>query len=209
MFDQIHGAVDVQVDGAPPQLGVDLGDGPDGLRPARAVHDTVQPAMPGGGCVDRPADLVLLGDVRRFVPHRTRPLGVDLIRGGAELVRIAADEHGVAAGGDDRGGGTLPIPLPPPVTRYVRSAKESCTAVTPYQNWNMFLLRQGVSRRAGFGAPDVRQSGTSGGIPTGNRCSSATAQRLALKVDRITGQQRLFHLSRTEFRSMRIGFDPR
>ena len=51
-------------------LGVDLGDGADGLAAARAVHHAVQPAGPRGGRLDDPAHLVLVGDVGRLVEHR-------------------------------------------------------------------------------------------------------------------------------------------
>ena len=107
VLEDIHGAVDVEVDGAPPGLGVDLGDRADGLRTARAVHDAVQPAVPRGDRLDHPGHLLLVGHVGGLEPDSTGRIGGDLGGGGREAVAAAADDHHVGAGTGQALGHTL------------------------------------------------------------------------------------------------------
>src|SRR5262245_29099946 len=71
----------------------------------------------------------------------------------------------------------LPMPLPPPVTSTVCPVNDSCTADSFVRQLEQVLvIRHGSLWRASLGAPSVRQSGTSGGRPTGYRFSFAAAQ---------------------------------
>ena len=70
VLEHVHAAVDVEVDGPPPRLRVDLGDRADRLRSARAVHDAIQPSVPRRRGLHHAADLVLVGDVGGLVDHR-------------------------------------------------------------------------------------------------------------------------------------------
>ena len=118
VLEDIHGAVDVQVDGAPPRLGVDLGDGADRLAATSAVHDPVQRAGPRGGRLDDAAHFVFVGDVGRLVEHVAAigGQGRDLVGCGRKLVGIVATIITFAPAGRPLRR-PPPIRLPPPVTR--------------------------------------------------------------------------------------------
>ena len=172
VLEHVHGAVDVQVDGAPPRLGVDLGDGPDGLAAARAMHDAVQPAGPRGGRVDDAGDLVLVGDVGGFVaapsPRRRRALISSAAA--ASLSALRPTSIALPPAATTAAATPLPIPLPPPVTSTVRSANDSCT-VTPSSDIRLeqvLVIRHGSSRRRTASAlPACASPAHLGGRPTG------------------------------------------
>src|SRR5258707_15347962 len=95
VLEHVHGAVDVEVDRTSARFGVDLGDRPDGLRAARAMHPTVQPAVPRRRGVHRTHGLFLVGDIGWLITDLA-PVTferVDLFDGRGEAVRIAADDH--------------------------------------------------------------------------------------------------------------------
>ena len=143
--------------------------GPDRLAAACAMHDAVQPAGPRGGRVDGAGDLVLVGDVGGFVAHRAGATGgLDLVRRGGEPVGVAADEHRVAACSDHRGRDTLSDPAST-ASDQERPIRQRQLHRDPFvrQLEQVLVIRHGSSRRASFGAPSVRQSGTFGGSPTG------------------------------------------
>ena len=122
MFEHVHGSVDVEVDGASPGLGIGLGDRPDGLGAAGAVHHAVQPAVPPCRRLDDALNLFLVGDIGGLEAHlcagscTRRPCG-DFLRSRRQPPSVAADDHHVGPGQCQPGGHPLPIPLPPPVTR--------------------------------------------------------------------------------------------
>ena len=133
------------------------------------MHHAIQPASPRGCRVDDPSDLLLIGDVGGFVEHRTGATGgLDLVCGAGEPVGVAADEHRVAAGSEHRGRDTLSDPAS-------TASNQDCPIRQrqlhrdPFvrQLEQVLVIRHGSSRRASFGAPSVRQSGTFGGSPTG------------------------------------------
>ena len=108
MLEQIHGAVDVEVDSPPPGVGVDLRDRADGLRPARAVHDTVQPSVPRRRGLHRTGHLLLVGNVGGLGDHvagfRFR---LDLINGRRQALGVATEDHHLGTGLNEAGGHTL------------------------------------------------------------------------------------------------------
>jgi hypothetical protein len=169
MFQHVHRAVDVQVDRAPPRVGVDLRDRPDRLAAARAMHDAVQPAGPCGGRFDNARDLVLVGDVGGFIAHRTVATGgLDLLCGAGQPVGVAADEHGAAARSDHRGRDALSDPASTASDQHCPIRQRQLHRdLFVRQLEQVLVIRHGSSRRATFGAPSVRQSGTFGGSPTG------------------------------------------
>ncbi len=116
VLEHVHGAVDVEVDGVSPQLRVGLGDRPDGLRAARAMHHAVQPAVPCRRGVDRTAtssSLVMSAGSYRI--DRIAGKGFDLLDRRREAVGVAADDHDGGAAATSPAATPLPIPLPPPV----------------------------------------------------------------------------------------------
>ncbi len=112
VLEHVHAAVDVQVDRAPPGVGVHLGERADGQRSAGAVHGAVQPAVPCRRGLDGAGDLVLVGDVGGLVADRAaaRLDRVDLLDGRREPVGVAADDHDRGTGGDQAGGNALADP---------------------------------------------------------------------------------------------------
>ena len=119
VLEHVHGAVDVQVDGASPRLGVHLGDRADGQRAARAVHRAVQPAVPRRRRIDSAGDLVLVGDVGGLVADRAALALTASISSTAAASRSALRPTIITEAPEaTRPAATpLPIPLPPPVTR--------------------------------------------------------------------------------------------
>jgi hypothetical protein len=133
------------------------------------MHDAMQPAGPRGGRLDDASHLLLVGDVGGFVEHRAGPTaGLDLVCGAGEPVGVAADEHGVAARSDHRGRDTLSDPASTASDKDCPIRQRQLHR-DPFvrQLEQVLVIRHGSSRRASFGAPSVRQSGTFGGSPTG------------------------------------------
>ena len=133
------------------------------------MHDAVQPAGPCGGRVDDAGDLVFVGDVGGLVEHRAgAPGGLDFVRRGGQPVGVAADEHGVATRSDHRGRDTLSDPTSTASDQHCPIRQRQLHR-DPFvrQLEQVLVIRHGSSRRASFGAPNVRQSGTFGGSPTG------------------------------------------
>ena len=108
VLEHVHGAVDVQVDGASPAFRVDLGDRPDRFRATRAMHRPVELTVPCRRGVHRTGGLVLVGDVGGLVANGAATLErLDLVDGPRQPVGVAADDHDRGAGCDQPGGHAL------------------------------------------------------------------------------------------------------
>ena len=133
------------------------------------MHHAMKPAGPRRRRVDDASDLLLVGDVGGFVAHRAcGTCGLDLVCRGGEPVGVTADKHRVAASSDHRGRDTLSDPAPT-TSDQERSIRQRQLHRDPFDRIleQVLVLLHGWSRRASFGAPSVRQSGTFGGSPTG------------------------------------------